>query len=66
MHLANALGFGGTDYFSSNLILPTIIVIVIWEWTGYNMVILYTALRSVPRDVIRPPSWTTPRSGRSS
>ena len=29
-----------------------IIVIVIWEWTGYNMVILYTALRSVPRDVI--------------
>ncbi len=52
VHLANALGFGGTDYFSSNLILPTIIVIVIWEWTGYNMVILYTALRSVPRDVI--------------
>ena len=27
-------------------------MIVIWEWTGYNMVILYTALRSVPRDVI--------------
>ena len=52
VHLANALGFGGTDYFSSSLILPTIIVIVIWEWTGYNMVILYTALRSVPRDVI--------------
>ena len=52
VHLANALVFGGTDYFSSSLILPTIIVIVIWEWTGYNMVILYTALRSVPRDVI--------------
>ena len=52
VHLANALGFSGTDYFSSNLILPTIIVIVIWEWTGYNMVILYTALRSVPRDVV--------------
>ena len=27
-------------------------MIVIWEWTGYNMVILYTALRSVPRDVV--------------
>jgi multiple sugar transport system permease protein len=52
VHLANSLGFHGTDYFSSGLILPTIIVIVIWEWTGYNMVILYTALRSVPRDVI--------------
>ena len=27
-------------------------MIVIWEWTGYNMVILYTALKSVPRDVV--------------
>jgi len=52
VHLANALGFHGTDYFSSGLILPTIIVIVIWEWTGYNMMILYTALKSVPRDVV--------------
>jgi multiple sugar transport system permease protein len=25
---------------------------VIWEWTGYNMVIMYTALKSVPRDVV--------------
>jgi multiple sugar transport system permease protein len=51
-HLANAVGLHNTDFFSTNLILPSIIVIVIWEWTGYNMVILYTALRSVPRDVI--------------
>jgi multiple sugar transport system permease protein len=49
---ASAVGFHNTDYFSTNLILPTIIVIAIWEWTGYNMVILYTALRSVPRDVV--------------
>ena len=33
------------DFFSPGLILPSIIVIVIWEWTGYNMVILYTALQ---------------------
>jgi multiple sugar transport system permease protein len=52
VHFAHALGFSNIDYFSTSLILPTIIVIVIWEWTGYNMVILYTALRSVPRDVI--------------
>jgi len=32
--------------------VATIIIIAIWEWTGYNCVILYTALRSVPRDVI--------------
>ena len=51
-HVANALGFKGTNFFSPNLILPAIIVIVIWEWTGYNMMILYTALKSVPRDVV--------------
>ncbi len=51
-HLANALGFTGTNFYSPGLMLPSIIVIVIWEWTGYNMVILYTALKSVPRDVV--------------
>ncbi len=51
-HFASAIGLHNTNFFSTNLILPSIIVIVIWEWTGYNMLILYTALRSVPRDVI--------------
>jgi multiple sugar transport system permease protein len=51
-HAANAVGLHNVDFFSSTLMLPSIIVIVIWEWTGYNMVILYTALRSVPRDVV--------------
>jgi multiple sugar transport system permease protein len=51
-HFANVVGLQNTNFFSTNLILPSIIVIVIWEWTGYNMLILYTALRSVPRDVI--------------
>jgi multiple sugar transport system permease protein len=32
--------------------VPTIIIIAIWEWTGYNMMILYTALRAVPREVV--------------
>jgi multiple sugar transport system permease protein len=51
-HLASAFGFGGTDFLSSGLILPSIIVIAIWEWTGYNSIILYTALKSVPRDMV--------------
>lgn len=51
-HFANAIGVHNVNFFSTSLILPTIIVIVIWEWTGYNMLILYTALRSVPREVI--------------
>ncbi|HEY1621694.1 MAG TPA: sugar ABC transporter permease, partial [Streptosporangiaceae bacterium] len=51
-HAASAAGFHNVNFFSPGLLLPSIIVIVIWEWTGYNMVILYTALRSVPRDVV--------------
>jgi multiple sugar transport system permease protein len=50
--VASSVGFANTNFFSPGLLLPSIIVIAIWEWTGYNMVILYTALRSVPRDVV--------------
>ena len=50
--LADVLGFPGTNFLSDNLMLPSIILIVIWEWTGYNMIILYTALKSVPRDIV--------------
>jgi multiple sugar transport system permease protein len=49
--LADAVGLHNTNFFSSKLLLPTIIVIVIWQWTGYNMTILFTSLRSVPRSV---------------
>lgn len=52
VHLANTLGFTKTNYFSPNLIWPTIFVIVIWEWTGYTMIIFYTALKAVPREVV--------------
>jgi multiple sugar transport system permease protein len=51
-HLANLFGFHNTDFLSSGLMLPSIIVIAIWEWTGYNSIILYTALKSVPRDIV--------------
>ena len=50
--LAGSLGAPGTDFFSSNLILPTLIVIVIWEVLGYNMVIFFTALKGVSSDLV--------------
>lgn len=49
--LMHTLGLGHVDFFSSRLILPTLVVIVIWEWTGYNVTILYTSLKSIPRHV---------------
>ena len=48
----DVIGFHDFNWLSSNLMLPSIIIIAIWEWTGYNAIILYTALRSVPRDVV--------------
>lgn len=52
VHLAGTLGFQNTNFFSSGLIWPTIFIIVIWEFMGYNMIILYTALKSVPRELV--------------
>lgn len=52
VRLANTLGFPGANFFSSSLVWPTIFVIVIWEWTGFNMIVLYTSLKSVPRDLV--------------
>lgn len=50
--LVEDLGFPGVNFFSGNLVLVTIILIVIWEVTGYNMVIFYTALKAVPKEVV--------------
>jgi multiple sugar transport system permease protein len=47
----SGIGLGHVDFFSSRMILPTIVIIVIWEWTGYNMTILYASLKSIPREV---------------
>ena len=48
----DVIGFHDFNWLSSNLMLPSIIIIAIWEWTGYNAIILYTALKSVPRDIV--------------
>ena len=48
----NAIGFHNFNWLSNNWMVPSIIIIAIWEWTGYNCIILYTALKSVPRDIV--------------
>jgi multiple sugar transport system permease protein len=50
--LMNNIGFHNFNWLSSGLMVPSIIIIAIWEWTGYNSIILYTALKSVPRDIV--------------
>ncbi|WP_307868297.1 carbohydrate ABC transporter permease [Umezawaea beigongshangensis] len=44
--------FGGqpVDFFSSSLLLVSLGNIVTWAWTGYNTIVLYSALQGVPRE----------------
>lgn len=49
--LLDAVGLHDVNFFSSRLILLTVILVVVWEWTGYNMTVLYTSLTSIPKEV---------------
>ena len=40
------------DPLGKSGILPSIVNIATWQWVGYNMIIFYTALQAVPRDVL--------------
>lgn len=41
----------GVDFLSSGSVLWSMANIVTWTYTGYNMLILYTALQAVPREL---------------
>ena len=46
-----ALGLQAPDLLSPQNILGSTMNIVCWEFIGYNMIILYAALRSIPEDL---------------
>ncbi|MEU4160830.1 sugar ABC transporter permease [Actinoplanes sp. NPDC026670] len=49
--LAGELGTSVPDFLSPGVILGSMANVVTWEFTGYNMIILYAALRAVPKDL---------------
>lgn len=40
------------DFLDRDVVLFSIMNMTTWEWTGYNMIILYAALQSIPREVL--------------
>lgn len=52
--LVQALESGGIqiNFLDAQMVLPSIVNIAVWEWTGYNVIILFTALQAVPREII--------------
>ena len=49
--LIQDLGLGSPNLLASSAILPVIGLIVTWQGTGFNTVIIFTALRSIPHEV---------------
>lgn len=52
--IVRALASGGIeiDFLSVQLVLPSMVNIAVWEWAGYNVIILFTALQTVPREIL--------------
>jgi multiple sugar transport system permease protein len=48
---AAALGLPEPDFFTERTIFGSVANIAIWGGVGFNMLVIYTALRSVPRDL---------------
>ena len=49
--LAGKIGLPNLDFLSPSRILGSIANIVSWEFIGYNMIIVYAALRAIPTDL---------------
>lgn len=49
--IARALGWGTPDFLSPGNILGSMMNIVTWEFVGYNMIIMYAALRAIPAEL---------------
>ena len=49
--IAGYLNLPSPAFLSEGWMLPSIANIVTWEFTGYNMIILYAALQAVPKEV---------------
>jgi multiple sugar transport system permease protein len=49
--LPTVVGGEPFDFFSTDLLLLSLGNIVTWAWTGYNMIVLYSALQAVPREM---------------
>ncbi|MBH0009100.1 carbohydrate ABC transporter permease [Salinibacterium sp. SWN1162] len=49
--VSRGLGLGTLDFLSSETVIPSIMNIVIWQFVGYNMIIMFAALRSVPAEL---------------
>ncbi|GAA2792916.1 sugar ABC transporter permease [Kitasatospora paracochleata] len=51
LYLPELSPFGHHDFLSSSTVLWSMANVTTWQWTGYNMLILFAALQAVPREL---------------
>lgn len=56
VRIGHALGIAMPNFLGPHWMLASLGNVVTWEYTGYNMIVLYAALQAVPRDVVEA-SW---------
>lgn len=54
--IGHAIGIAMPNFLGPQWMLASLGNVVTWEYTGYNMIVLYAALQAVPRDVVEA-SW---------
>jgi multiple sugar transport system permease protein len=50
-YITTAMGGGAIPFLNLPLLFPSVANIAVWGGVGFNMIIIYTALRAVPRDI---------------
>jgi multiple sugar transport system permease protein len=49
--ISRAVGLGTPEFYAPENILGSMMNIVTWEFVGYNMIIMYAALRAIPAEL---------------
>jgi multiple sugar transport system permease protein len=49
--IARAIGVAPPQFLSQSSIIPALANVSTWQYTGYNMLILYAALKAIPTDL---------------
>jgi multiple sugar transport system permease protein len=49
--LTTLFGDAAPDLLGANMVLYSLVNVVTWQMTGYNMIIIYAALQGLPRDI---------------
>lgn len=49
--ITNALHLPAPGFLSESGLLPSIGNMLVWQWTGYNMIVMYAALQAIPTEL---------------